>query len=66
MRFPAAFGKRYENERGYPVTMELEYRSSEYEKHGHPEEGCDLLVCWEDDWRQHSIQAIELQTLITS
>lgn len=64
VKFPDAFGKRYDNDRGYPVTMEFEYRSSEYKRHGHPKEGCDLVVCWEHDWKQCPIEVIELRSLI--
>jgi len=62
--FPDAFGKRYEKNKGYPVTIEFEYKSSAYKRHGHPEEGCDLLVCWEHDWKQCPMQVIELKSLI--
>jgi len=64
VKFPDAFGKRYEKDRGYPMTIEFEYRSSDYERHGHPKEGCDLIVCWEDDWKGCPSQVIELKSLI--
>jgi hypothetical protein len=64
VKFPDAFGKRYERSKGYPLTIEFEYRSSDYERHGHPKEGCDLIVCWEHDWKDCPIEAIELKTLI--
>jgi len=64
VKFPDAFGKRYEKDKGYPITIEFEYRSSDYERHGHPKEGCDLIVCWEHDWEECPIQVIELKSLI--
>jgi hypothetical protein len=64
VRFPDAFGKRYERNKGYPITIEFEYKSSDYEKHGHPKEGCDLIVCWEHDWKECLIQVIELRSLL--
>jgi len=64
VKFPDAFGKRYEKHRGYPITIEFEYRSSDYERHGHPKEGCDLIVCWEHDWKECPIQVIELKSLL--
>lgn len=62
--FPDAFGKRYEKQRGYPITIEFEYKSSHFERHGHPKNGCDLIVCWEHDWKECPIQVIELKSLI--
>jgi len=64
VKFPDAFGKRYERNKGYPITIEFEYRSSDYERHGHPKEGCDLIVCWEHDWKEYPMQVIELKSLI--
>jgi hypothetical protein len=64
VKFPDAFGKQYERGKGYPVTIEFEYRSSDYERHGHPREGCDIIVCWEHDWNECSIQVIELRSLL--
>jgi len=64
VKFPDAFGKRYERNKGYPITIEFEYKSSDYERHGHPKEGCDLIVCWEHDWKECPIQVIELKSLI--
>jgi len=63
VKFPDAFGKRYERNKGYPITIEFEYKSSDYERHGHPKEGCDLIVCWEHDWKECPIQVIELKSL---
>jgi len=64
VRFPDAFGKRYERDKGYPITIEFEHKSSDYERHGHPKEGCDLIVCWEHDWKECPIQVIELKSLV--
>ena len=64
VKFPDAFGKKYERNKGYPITIEFEYKSSDYERHGHPKEGCDLIVCWEHDWKICPIQVIELKSLV--
>jgi len=64
VKFPDAFGKRYEKDKGYPITIEFEYKSSDYERHGHPKEGCDLIVCWEHDWKGCLMQVIELKSLV--
>ena len=35
-----------------PVTIEFEYESRNFAVHGHPSEGCDLIVCWEHNWKE--------------
>jgi len=48
--FPDAIG-RVKTSRGYARRkIEFEYRSSEFKKHGHPIDDCDIIVCWEHDW----------------
>jgi hypothetical protein len=64
VRFPDAFGKKYEKDKGYPITIEFEFRSSDFEKHGHPKDGCDLVVCWEHDWKECPFEVIELKSLL--
>jgi hypothetical protein len=34
---------------GETTYIELEYKSSDFIRHGHLEEECDYIVCWEDD-----------------
>jgi hypothetical protein len=53
--------------RGYARRrMEFEFRSSDFQKHGHPVEGCDMIVCWEHDWTEcpEKIEVISLQDVI--
>jgi hypothetical protein len=44
--------------------IEYELRSSDYQKHKHPNKGCDLIVCWEHDWRESPIEVLELRSKI--
>jgi hypothetical protein len=37
------------DEDGESVSIELEYRTSDFIAHGHPPEDCDYIVCWEND-----------------
>lgn len=30
-------------------TIEFEVRASDFIRHGHPKDGCDFIVCWEND-----------------
>jgi hypothetical protein len=53
--------------RGYARRrMEFEFRSSDFKKHGHPIEDCDVIVCWEHDWTEcpEKIEVITLQDVI--
>jgi hypothetical protein len=40
--------------------IEYEFSSSDYRKHNHPLKGCDLVVCWVDDWLECPIEVLEL------
>lgn len=36
--------------RGVRCRIEFELWASQYENHGHPPRGADIIVCWENDW----------------
>lgn len=44
--------------------IEVELRSSDYKKHKHPIDGCDLIVCWIHDWNDCPIEVLELSSEI--
>ena len=46
------------------IHIEFEYQSSNYKTHGHPIEGCDLIVCWDHDWKECPIEVLELKERI--
>ena len=64
--FPDAVAKR--QLRGQKVfervRIEFEFQSSSFLKHGHDASGCDLIVCWEHDWRNCPLEVIELRRVI--
>lgn len=64
-RFPDALLKR-KNERGRfsRCLAEFEYKSSDYKAHKHPLKGCDLIICWEHDWKECPIEVIELKGIV--
>lgn len=39
---------------GQRVTIEFEVRSRSFVDHGHRASGCDYIVCWEDNWVDHT------------
>jgi len=64
--FPDCEGKRYVagKRKGMQqsVRIEFEYRSRDYD---HPIEGCDVIVCWEDNWEDNCpLEVIELRSEI--
>jgi len=64
--FPDAVAKRklpgqntYEQ-----VRIEFEFKSSSFRSHGHDPKGCDLIVCWEHDWKESPVPVLELRRMI--
>ena len=48
------------------VKVEVEYQSRNFVAHGHDPKGCDLIVCWEDNWPESPVEVIELRRLVES
>ena len=46
------------------VSIEFEYRSSNFETHGHNPNECDLIVCWEHDWPNCPLEVISLKKVM--
>lgn len=44
--------------------IEFELRSRDFVTHGHPTNGCDLIVCWEHNWSEAPLEVLELQSAI--
>jgi hypothetical protein len=44
--------------------IEFEFRSSNFDLHGHDASGCDLLVCWENDWKRPRVDVLELKRVV--
>jgi hypothetical protein len=40
--------------------IEFEYRSSNFQRHGHDPAGVDLVVCWDHDWPECPVDVLEL------
>jgi len=62
--FPDARIRRFNGRSWNLLRCEFEYKSSDFLKHGHDIKGCDLIVCWQDDWRDCPVEVIELKTVI--
>src|SRR6267143_331317 len=57
---------RANRDRGVKKYIEFEFVSSNFSKHQHPSTKCDIIVCWEDDWKSRppNLEVIELKTLV--
>ncbi len=65
--YPDCEGKRCVDEkenRWEHVLIEFEYRSGQFQEHGHSPEDCDLIVCWIHDWEGCPIEVLELRSTI--
>jgi hypothetical protein len=62
--FPDAAAEVWIKDRLYPRTIEFEFRTSDFKRHGHDSNKCDIIVCWEHDWRDcpSHIFVIELKS----
>ena len=51
-------------ERWRRVRVEFEHRSSNFRAHGHEAAGCDVIVCWEHDWKDCPVEVVELKSKV--
>jgi len=50
--------------KGQRVLIELEYESRNFLEHSHPITGCDLIVCWINNWPDCPLEVIELSSVL--
>ena len=53
-----------EKERWQQARIEFEYESRNFLKHGHDLKGCDLIVCWVNNWPECPVEVLELSKLV--
>jgi len=46
------------------VRIEFEFASSDFKRHRHNPKGCDLIVCWVDDWKDCPLEVLELEKCV--
>ena len=46
------------------VSIEFEYKSSNFIEHGHDSSKCDVIICWIHDWLECPLEVIELKEII--
>jgi hypothetical protein len=44
--------------------IEFEFQSRNFLAHMHPLDGCDLIVCWENNWIESPIEVLELKSAV--
>ena len=66
--FPDCIARRFIGKGWVRVSIEFEYLSSNFKLHKHDEKGCNIIVCWEHDWKDcpKDLEVIELKTEIAS
>lgn len=50
------------------VRIEFEFASRNFSEHGHPVDGCDIIVCWRHNWPEcpSHLEVVELSRIIQS
>ena len=50
------------------VRIEFEFESRNFRDHGHPGDGCDVIVCWRHNWHDcpQNLEVLELVSVITT
>ncbi len=46
------------------ARIEFEFRAASFREHGHDENECDVIVCWENDWPDCPLRVVELKSEI--
>jgi len=64
--FPDCVGRRFIGKGWERVGIEFEYQSANFKAHGHDPNGCDIIVCWEHNWPECTIEVLELKEIIKS
>lgn len=62
--FPDCYARRYTGKGWEGVHIEFEFKSSNFKLHNHDEHYCDMIVCWEHDWKDCPLEVIELKSKI--
>ncbi|HXB64894.1 MAG TPA: hypothetical protein VNV42_08495 [Solirubrobacteraceae bacterium] len=64
--YPDCDAKRTVSKTGHlaRVRIEFEFRSRNFSDHGHDPAGCDLIVCWENNWPECPVEVLELRSEI--
>jgi hypothetical protein len=56
--------RQVEPERWQRAKIEFEYESRNFQKHLHPVDRCDLIVCWSHNWEECPLEVLELKAVV--
>jgi hypothetical protein len=59
--YPDCIARRKVDRGWERVSIEFEFKSSNFKVHGHDPAGCDLIVCWENDWVTCPVSVLSLK-----
>jgi len=62
--FPDAKGRKKVKLGWQEISIEFEYRSSNFQAHRHHADKCDIIVCWIHDWKECPIEVVELKSIV--
>jgi hypothetical protein len=62
--FPDCVGRRFVGKGWERISIEFEFKSSNFLLHGHDPKNCDIIICWEHDWKDCPLEVIELKSEI--
>jgi len=63
--FPDCVARKRVDKGWERVFIEFEYLSSNFQRHGHDPDGCDLIVCWNHDWDACPVPVLTLQSYVS-
>ncbi|HET9184283.1 MAG TPA: hypothetical protein VFP59_19345 [Candidatus Angelobacter sp.] len=58
--------RRLPNGKWQRVRVEFEFASRNFVLHGHDVKGCEMIVCWENNWQECPIEVLELKKVFTA
>jgi len=62
--FPDCIARRFTGKGWERLRVEFEYKSSAFKQHKHDLNKCDMIICWEHDWKECPLEVIELKDRI--
>ena len=66
-KFPDAILRRKNSHGSFSsCRAEFEFKASNFKTHNHSTKGCDLIICWENDWKTCPVEVLELKKVIKS
>ncbi|HUT09715.1 MAG TPA: hypothetical protein VMY42_04405 [Thermoguttaceae bacterium] len=62
--FPDCVARRQVDKGWERLAIEFEFKSSNFQRHGHDPDACDLIVCYEHDWETCPLPVLALKPYI--